>query len=78
MSLNYGKKFGLEHLYEHPILSVNEVQQLIGTTYQSANDLVSKFVQGKILEEITGQSRNRKFMYQSYINLFRDEPTNWQ
>ncbi len=63
----------LEHLYEHPIVSVNEVQTLIGTTYAAANDLVAKFVTSSILNEITGQVRNRKFMYQSYINLFREE-----
>jgi len=63
----------LEHLYEHPIVSVNEVQTLIGTTYSAANTLVSKFVGSGILREITGQARNRKFMYQSYIDLFRDD-----
>ena len=63
----------LEHLYEHPIVSVNEAQELIGTTYQAANELVSKFVDTGILTEITGQSRNRRFMYQSYINLFHDD-----
>lgn len=62
----------LEHLYEHPIVSVNEVQKLIGTTYPAANDLVSKFVDSGILHEITGQTRNRKFMYQSYIRLFHN------
>ncbi len=63
----------LEHLYEHPIVSVNDVQQLIGTTYQSANDLVSRFAAARILTEITGQARNRRFMYQSYIHLFHDD-----
>jgi Fic family protein len=63
----------LEHLYEHPIVSVNEVQERIGTTYTAANDLVRKFVASGILDEITGQARNRKFMYQSYIDLFRED-----
>ena len=62
----------LEHLYQHPIVSVKEVQELIGTTYPAANDLVAKFVASSILTEITGQARHRKFMYQSYINLFLD------
>ena len=62
----------LEYLYEHPILSTNEVRDLIGTTYAAANELVGKFVSNGILREITGQARNRKFMYQSYIDLFRD------
>ncbi len=63
----------LEHLYEHPIVSVNEVQERTGTTYTAAADLVRKFVRAGILHEITGQARNRKFMYQSYIDLFRDD-----
>lgn len=63
----------LEHLYEHPIVSVNEVQALIGTTYAAANNLVTKFVATGILKEITGQARNRKFLYQSYVSLFRDD-----
>lgn len=60
----------LEHLYQHPFVSVNEVKDLIGTTYPAANDLVAKLVEWNILREFTGQSRNRKFMYSSYIELF--------
>lgn len=63
----------LEHLYEHPIVSVNEVRERTGTTYSAANELVCKFVTSGILNEITGQARNRKFMFQSYIDLFRDD-----
>ncbi|MDW7761888.1 MAG: Fic family protein [Acidobacteriota bacterium] len=63
----------LEHLYEHPIVSVKIIQDLIGTTYAAANDLVSKFVGSEILQEITGQARNRRFMYRRYIDLFHDD-----
>jgi Fic family protein len=63
----------LEHLYVHPIVSVNEVMDLIGTTYSAANALVAKFVTGGILHEITGHARNRKFIYRSYIDLFSDD-----
>jgi Fic family protein len=62
----------LEHLYQHPIVSVNEVQTLIGTTYPAANDLVARMVECGILTEITGQQRNRRYMYKSYIDLFHD------
>lgn len=62
----------LEYLYDHPIVTVNEVQELIGTTYPAANDLVAKFVDSKILTEITGQARNRKFMYDKYTRLFHE------
>jgi len=62
----------LEHLYEHPIVSVIDVQKLIGTTYPAANDLVSRMSEACILHEFTGQVRNRKFIYQNYTNLFGD------
>jgi Fic family protein len=62
----------LEHLYEHPIVSVNEVRELTGTSYAAANELVARFVTSGILREITGQARNRRFIYQNYIDLFHD------
>ena len=63
----------LEHLYKRPIVSVNEVRELIGTTYQAANQLVDRLVQLGILLEITGQARNRQFQYGPYIRLFNNE-----
>lgn len=63
----------LEHLFVRPIASVNEVKDLIGTTYPAANTLVEKFVEIGILEEITGQARNRKFRYGPYVRLFHEE-----
>ena len=62
----------LDHLYEHPTVSVADVETLTGTTYQAANDLVARLEEEEILREITGQSRNRRFRYQSYIELFSD------
>ena len=62
----------LEQLYERPILPVSDVQSLIGTTYPAANDLVARLVRHDILHEFTGQTRNRRFMYKSYIDLFHD------
>jgi len=64
----------LEHLYRHPIVSVKQVQNLIGTTYPAANDLVSRLVECGILDEMTGQARNRRFVYRDYIRLFYEEP----
>ena len=60
----------LEHLFERPIVSVNEVRDLIGFTYTAANQLVDRMVEIEILQEITGQARNRRFRYGSYIALF--------
>jgi DNA-binding MarR family transcriptional regulator len=61
-----------DYLYEHPIVSVKEVQDLIGTTYPAANKLVTRMVNCGVLHEFTGRARNRRFIYQSYIELFHD------
>ena len=74
---NFGRAAGnghrvLEYIYRHPIVSVGDVQGLTETTYPAANGLVARLVKHDILHEFTGQSRNRRFMYKSYIDLFHD------
>ncbi|MCY3877600.1 MAG: Fic family protein [Rhodobacteraceae bacterium] len=63
----------LEELFVRPIVSVNEVRDLIGTAYPAANELVQKLVRLGILEEITGWSRHRRFRYSPYLRLFHEE-----
>jgi Fic family protein len=66
----------LEHLYKRPIISVKEVRSVTGTSNPAANQLVQKLVEHGIVNEITGQKRNRRFRYESYIRLFEEpEPT---
>jgi Fic family protein len=65
----------LERLYEKPIQSVNDVRELTGTTFPAANELVSRLVDLGLLEEITGQSRHRRFRYSPYVRLFGEEPS---
>lgn len=60
----------LEQLYQRPIMSVADVQELTGTTYTAANNLVSRLVELGVLMEATGYRRNRLFRYQAYIELF--------
>lgn len=62
----------LEHLYERPIVSVADIQTLLGTTYPSASNVVSRLATLGILREITGHRRNRLFRYDSYIQLFSE------
>ena len=62
----------LEHLYTRPVVSVDDVRELIGTTYSTANNLVTRLVENGILREFTGQARNRAFIYQSYLSLFHE------
>lgn len=62
----------LEHLYKHPIVSVKDVQGLIGTTYPAANDMVARMSDRGILREFTGRVRNRRFIYKDYVDLFHE------
>lgn len=66
----------LEYLYKKPIVSVNDVRKLTGTTYTAANNLVVQMVENGILREITGRARNRRFMYWDYVNLFHESKPN--
>lgn len=63
----------LDRLYERPVVSVNEVQEIIGTTYAAANQLVQRLTELGILTEITGYRRHRRFAYEPYIQLFGDD-----
>jgi Fic family protein len=60
----------LDSLYRRPIVHVASVQQLTGTSFPAANELVSKLRTLGILKEITDRKRNRIFRYEPYIQLF--------
>jgi Fic family protein len=63
----------LKELYKHPIVRVRDVEKIVGITNPNALELVSKFLNAGILEEITGKERYRVFAYQKYINIFNKE-----
>jgi Fic family protein len=62
----------LERLYRRPTASVNDVKEMLGISYPNANALLQKFVDNKLLFEMTGQARNRVFIYAPYVVLFSD------
>lgn len=66
---------GLARLGDLPLSArpiATEVQELTGTSYPAANNLVRQFVTQGILHEMTGQKRHRRFIYRDYIDLFHD------
>lgn len=60
----------LERLYEQPIVSVEQVKKITGTSFPAANNVVRRMTEAGILEEMTGAARNRRFLYRPYLNLF--------
>lgn len=75
LNMNFKKKSAyasilLQHLFKKPVIHVNQVKELTESSYKTANELVSDFVNVGILKEMTGQSRNRIFIFEEYIKLF--------
>lgn len=62
----------LERLYFKPIVSVENVQEIIQLSYPNANTLIRELCDVGLLEEITGQKRNRVFAYQPFLDVFKD------
>lgn len=65
-----GKKL-LEYLYKNPVISVAVASRLLDISPSNANVLIAELVRVKILKEITGFSRNRLFVLDDYVQIFR-------
>jgi len=61
----------LQHLYSNPMVDSSDVVKLFNINISTALRLIDDFVKLKILKEITGQKRNRNFVFESYVKLFR-------
>lgn len=60
----------LTALFKHPFVSVKDVEWICGLSKKAAGDLVQAFVEHKVIEEVTGNTRNRLFMFRPYLDLF--------
>lgn len=75
-----GRKSGnalklLDSLFSQPIVTVKTVEKILDVTQPTANSLVADLGEMGLLEEITGQRRNRVFAYSEYLDLFRKAAT---
>lgn len=61
----------LQHLYSSPMVDSSDVVKLFKINISTALRLIDDFVKLKILKEITGQKRNRNFVFEGYVKLFR-------
>ncbi len=73
---NLGKKIPkghilLTYLYKKPVVIVADVMEALQVTKQTANTLIKDFEKLNILQERTGFKRNRVFVFETYMELFR-------
>lgn len=62
----------LEHLFKNPAVEIKQVEEVCNLSAKAAGGLVRSFEDAGILNEITGQSRNRIYLFDSYLKKFRD------
>ena len=61
----------LRFMYAEPITNVNRVVEKLNMNYPTTNRLLKSLTELGVLKEITGFSRNRLFVLEKYLNLFR-------
>ncbi len=61
----------LTHLFKNPVVTVANVEDICKLTTKSANGLVNLMLEQNILKEISGKTRNRIFIFEEYLNLFK-------
>jgi Fic family protein len=59
------------HLYRKPVLSGSVAPKLLDLTPRAANSLINDLEKLAILKEITGFKRNRVYVLEEYLKLFR-------
>lgn len=59
-------------LFRFPLVSVKAVSELLGVSFPAANRLMERLVEIGILQEVTGNARNRVFHYTDYVQLFSE------
>ncbi|MYC78814.1 Fic family protein [Candidatus Poribacteria bacterium] len=62
----------LHLMYATPIVNARSVEKELSISFSSANRLLKSLTELDILKETTGHSRNRLFVLEKYLNLFRD------
>lgn len=60
----------MRYLYKKPVVDVKTVVHILDTTTNTANTLIEDLIKYGVLAEVTGQRRNRLFLFQEYISLF--------
>jgi Fic family protein len=62
----------LDLLFRRPVVNVKLVKERLGTSFATANHQIEQFEKLGLLQEITGQKRNRIFRYSPYLALFEE------
>ncbi|MCY4561419.1 MAG: Fic family protein [Flavobacteriaceae bacterium] len=59
------------YLFKNPTLSVNKVNRITDTSKRTAYNLIADLEKLEILKEITGAKRNKLYVFDNYLKLFK-------
>jgi len=59
----------LDILFEKPLISVSDIVMQLKISRQTATQLVNKFIEISILNEVSGKKRYRKYLFADYIKI---------
>jgi Fic family protein len=59
-------------LFSRPVVTVKDIAEMVGVTFQTANTLAKEFENAGLFDEKTGFSKNRIFYLREYLELFNN------
>lgn len=63
----------MRQLYARPVIDVKRAIEITGASTNTAAALIDDMVTFGVLAEVTGQRRNRLFVFSDYLDIFRQE-----
>lgn len=62
----------LRHLMRQPVVRVGDIEKALKISYSKANNLAAEMEQLAVLKQITTGRRNRKFVYNEYVQILSE------
>lgn len=62
----------LDLLFQDPAVTAKSTEELLGISQPAASALVNTLAEAGVLRETTGRRKNRVFVFESYLRLFRE------
>jgi Fic family protein len=63
----------IDFLFQAPLVRAPQVQEAIGVTHRTANQMISRLMGEGILHSVTGRERNRQFVAREILEILQDQ-----
>jgi Fic family protein len=63
----------MDELFKNPVTTVEQAAAICKLSFKAANDLIGLLNRKLYLKELTGQSRNRIFVFDPYLKIFENQ-----